>query len=156
MNIRRWLAFGACTSALGCYPSVQATPLNAPTQPLTPRATEAVQVYSSTLPARPHQDVAIIQVHQDDGRGLAAMIEKARHLAGEMGCDAIFITSADRHASAPPGSGWALILADTELLYATCLEWLGPPPPAALATTPPPPIAVVAATAPTPAAPVKR
>ena len=155
MNIRHWLAFGVCTSALGCGPFVQATPLNAPTHPLTPRATEAVEVYSSTLPARPHQDVAIIQASESEAQGLAAMLDKIREKAGQMGCDAIFVTGTGEHVGAPRGTAWALFDASADLLYATCIEWLGPPAPAAVATTPPAPATVVAV-APTPAAPVTR
>jgi len=137
MNIRHWLAFGACTSALSCGPFVETTALNAPTHPLTPRATEAVEVYSSTLPARPHQDVAIIQASESDPLGLAARLEKIREKAGEMGCDAIFITGTGEHVGAPAGSALALLDPSSDLLYATCIQWLGPAAPAGLAATPP-------------------
>jgi hypothetical protein len=149
---RHWVVFGACASALGCGSLVLATPLNAPTHPLTPRAKEAVEVYSSTLPARPHQDVAILQISQSGSGSLAAMLDKLRKKAGEMGCDAIFITGTGEHVGAPSGTAWALIDPSSDLLYATCIEWLGPPAPATLTTTPPA-TTTMAATAPTPPAP---
>lgn len=83
---------------------------------------------------------------------MAGLIDKARQKAAQMGCNAIFITGADKHPGAPPGSGWALFVADSELLYATCVEWLEPPAPVTVATTLPAPI-TVSATAHTPVAP---
>jgi hypothetical protein len=136
MIVRHCLAFSACTVALGCGPMVQTTPLNAPTHPLTPRPTESVEVYSSTLPARPHQDVALIQAQESDALGLSAMLQKIREEAAQMGCDAVFIKGTGTHVGAPPGSGWALLDPSADRLYATCIEWLDAPVPAPQAMSP--------------------
>ena len=147
MNIRYWLGFALSTSALGCGTFLETTALNAPPRPLTPRPAETVEVYSSTLPLRPHQDVAIIRA-QSDNYGLARALEDARKRAGEMGCDAIFITSVSQHPNAPPDAPLALLAGNANLLYATCIVWLAPSGAEVPALAAASPAAVVAAPAP--------
>jgi hypothetical protein len=127
----------------GCGTFVNAAALNAPPRPLTPRPADAVEVYSSSPPAKAHVDVAIIQADQINRMSeaeLPEMIAKLREKAGEMGCDAIFISGASERAGA---SGDAhLFDPGSHLLMATCIEYLEPNPlpvavPAAAVPLPP-------------------
>jgi hypothetical protein len=112
----------------GCGTFVQATALNAPPRPLNPRPAAAVEVYSSSPPAQAHVDVALIQADQINGMNaeLPEMIAKIREKAGQMGCDAIFISGASERAGA--GGDAHLIDPGSHLLMATCIAYLEPVP----------------------------
>jgi len=85
------LTLGLSLAPSGCGTFVSQTPLNPAPRPLAPRPAQAVEVFSSAPPARPHVDVALLQVSQNDQRGTEVMIQTVRERAGEMGCDAIFL-----------------------------------------------------------------
>ena len=55
---------GIVALAGGCGTFVKATALNPAPHVLTPRQYEAVVVFSSGAPARPHVDVALLEVEQ--------------------------------------------------------------------------------------------
>jgi hypothetical protein len=123
----------------GCGTFVEATTLNAPPRALTPRPADAVEVYSSSPPAKPHVDVALIQADQINGSQveLPEMIAKMREKAGQMGCDAIFISGESERAGAP-GDAYLFDPGSHQLL-ATCIAYLEPTPvPAGSAVTAPP------------------
>jgi hypothetical protein len=128
-QIRFYLGFAVGACALGgCGTFVQATALNAPPRPLSPRPADAVEVYSSSPPAKAHVDVALIQADQINGMNaeLPEMIAKIREKAGQMGCDAIFISGASERAGA--GGDAHLIDPGSHLLLATCIAYLEPAP----------------------------
>ena len=128
----------------GCGTFVQAAPLNAPPRALSPRPADAVEVYSSSPPAQAHVDVALIQAEQINGMSepeLPEMIAKLREKAGQMGCDAIFISGVSERAGADGDA--RLIDPGSHLLMATCIAYLEPkpvPPALPAAAAPPPPI----------------
>jgi hypothetical protein len=112
----------------GCGTFVEATALNAPPRTLSPRAADAVEVYSSSPPAKPHVDVALIQADQINGMQveLPEMIAKLREKAGQMGCDAIFISGESERAGAPGDAH--LFDPGSHQLLATCVAYLEPTP----------------------------
>jgi hypothetical protein len=139
MEIRNYLALSACALAAGCGTYAEATPLNAPPRALNPRAAETVEVYASSPPSEPHVDVAIIRVDQTVGaphEGLDTMVAELREKAGQMGCDALFISGASERAGVPPGDVLNLLDPGSHLLMATCIAYLAPKPPPLAARTP--------------------
>lgn len=141
-QIRFCLALVSSAVVLGgCGTFVEATALNAPPRALSPRPAYAVEVYSSSPPAQAHVDVALIQANQINGMNaeLPEMIAKLREKAGQMGCDAIFISGASERAGAPGDAH--LFDPGSHLLLATCIAYLEPRPipvalPAAVAAPP--------------------
>jgi hypothetical protein len=78
-------------AAVGCGTFVTYTPLNRTPRPLAPRPAASVELFSSAAPSRPHVDVALLEVEQNDRQGNAVMVQTLRERAGTMGCDAVFI-----------------------------------------------------------------
>jgi hypothetical protein len=76
-----------------CGPWVSATALNPSPRMLSSRSAKSVDVYSSGPPARPHVDVALLEVGKgDDGSsGTSEMIERLRQKAADMGCDGVVV-----------------------------------------------------------------
>jgi hypothetical protein len=112
----------------GCGTFAETTPLNAPPHALSPRPPEDVEVYSSSPPAKAHVDLALIQVDQRNGTtaDMAEMVAKVREQAGQMGCDAIFVSGASERAGASGGAH--LLDPGSHLLLATCIAYLEPTP----------------------------
>ncbi|HEX3854770.1 MAG TPA: hypothetical protein VHW01_27605 [Polyangiaceae bacterium] len=140
VHIRFCLALVSIAVVGGCGTFVEATALNAPPRALTPRPADAVEVYSSSPPAKAHLDVALIQADQINGTNaqLPEMVAKLREKAGQMGCDAIFISGASERAGAPGDAH--LFDPGSHLLLATCVAYLEPTPiPAHSAVTVAPP-----------------
>src|SRR5450432_1837126 len=81
MQVKVDFAFAVGVLVLaGCGTFVEATALNAPPRTLSPRPADAVEVYSSSPPAKAHIDVALIQADQINGMQveLPEMIAKLR------------------------------------------------------------------------------
>lgn len=127
--------------ALGCGTFVESTPLNAPPRPMIPREPESVEVYSSSAPTRPHVDVALLEVTQTDSfneQSAALMLRRLREKAGEMGCDAVFISGRSERDGEPLDSDFALLDPGSRSLHATCMVYTGAVPPSEqLANSPP-------------------
>ena len=149
MNIRSWLGVGVCVGLFGCDIVVDTTPLNEPPHALAPRSKEAVEVFSSVLPSRPHQDIALIQA--EDVKDVAVVIDAMRARAGEMGCDAIFISGLNQRPAAT-GGGLAWLAGTLHSVSATCVVWLASPNTAAVAASASVPAARPAAPSPRAAA----
>ncbi|HEY4187634.1 MAG TPA: hypothetical protein VGP07_21330 [Polyangia bacterium] len=96
-------------------PSVIETPLNPSPRRLMQRPADAVEVYSSTPPSRPHVDLALLEVDQYEGQGSPVMVQVLRERAGAMGCDAVFIGEARTRGSG--GSLSATCVVYTNVVY---------------------------------------
>ena len=123
----RVLALGLVCVACGLETSV--TTVNAPPRPLSKRAPESVEVYTSSPPERPHVDVAILEVVEESGSSefdTGEMLARLRQLAGDNGCDAIHVSGALNR-----GPGAEVLLTDypasREGLAATCLVFTDAP-----------------------------
>jgi hypothetical protein len=104
----------------GCGTWVTAVPLNPPPRPLTPRTYDAVEVFSSAPPARPHVDVALLKVDQSntlDDQPRELMIQRLREQAGAMGCDAVFLGATQELAPPDLFSSGARTMAATCIVY---------------------------------------
>jgi hypothetical protein len=134
-----WVLLGVVVFYAGCAPpTVETTPLNAAPRPVVARPARSVEIYASSPPTRPHVDVALLRADQsnhetDTQRLVQALAERA----GELGCDALFISgAAQRPSSAPdlyfldPGS---------RILLGTCIAYLPQSPTAAPASPSGPP-----------------
>ncbi len=74
----------------GCAPQFFAAELNAPPRPMASRPVEAVEVYSSEPPTRPHVDVREIQVTLAVNAA-GTLVDALRSEAAREGCDAIYL-----------------------------------------------------------------
>jgi hypothetical protein len=115
----------------GCGTFVEFTPINSPPHLLSPRSPESVEMLSSGSPARPHVDVALLEVEQthsfnEEGTGL--MIRRLREQAAAMGCDAVVLGGVTDHQGAQPGSGWDLLDPGSTKRQATCVVYDDPEP----------------------------
>jgi len=84
----------------GCGTFVDFTPINEPPHPLQPRSSASVEVFSSGPPARPHVDVALVEVEQTrslNEQGTGLMIQRMREQAAAIGCDAIVLRGVTDH-----------------------------------------------------------
>lgn len=117
------------TPLAGCGTYATATPLNEPPHPMTPRAPETVEVFSSGPPPRAHADVALLEVEQYDrfDGGTPKILAELRKKAAEMGCDAVVIGARSERDGAQPGSGWDLLDPGSRTLHATCILYTAPP-----------------------------
>jgi hypothetical protein len=101
------LAVALAGSLSGCaHHAVHYTPLFAPPHPLAPRPVEKVELYLATPPARPHVDVGMLQVEMyafPNDKTAPAIVQQMfallKQKAAQVGCDAVLVTSIDRHAS---------------------------------------------------------
>jgi len=109
----------------GCGTSVAITPTNTPQAPLRPRTAERVEVFATGIPARPYQEVAMIEARQSSQYSThdqSAVIAELRKAAGQHGCDAIIV-----NGSADQVGGGANDTAVSTLkgYRATCIVWTG-------------------------------
>jgi hypothetical protein len=111
--------------------------LNAPPHPLVPRSAQSVEIYSSSPPTRPHVDVALLHA---DGGNLAGdtpqIVQSLAERAGQLGCDALFISGASQR----PGAPGDLYLFDpgSRQLLGTCIAYLPQSPANSLTVGPAP------------------
>jgi len=135
---RIYIALGITFLASGCgMASVETTSLNTAPHPLLQRPAQAVEIYSSSPPVRAHVDIALLRAHQSNYEaGTPAMVQALAERAGQLGCDALFISGGTERAGAP-GSAY-LFDPGEHALFGTCIVYLTQPT-AADANTPPPP-----------------
>ena len=115
----------------GCGTFVDFTPINDPPHPLRARSAASVEVLSSGAPARPHVDVALVEVEQTHSlneQGTGLMIQRMREQAAAIGCDAIVLNGVTDHQGAQPGSGWDLVDPGATKREATCVVYDDPEP----------------------------
>jgi hypothetical protein len=99
------LAVALAAPLSGCLPpEVYYTPVVKPPHPLAPRPVATVDVYLVTPPARPHVDVGIVQVvvsgDFDQGAQVVdTLLQLVKEKAAAVGCDAVLVTSIDRHGA---------------------------------------------------------
>lgn len=92
----RWpLWFLLITASLlgGCGPTFEAIQINRPPHKLHARQPRSVRMFASP-PARPHVDVAILQVAQldlIDGDDRVGILREMRARAAEIGCDGVVL-----------------------------------------------------------------
>ncbi|HEY0466739.1 MAG TPA: hypothetical protein VGC79_21175 [Polyangiaceae bacterium] len=112
--------------------SVETTHLNAPPHPLVSRPAQSVEIFASAAPTRPHVDVALLRA---DGGSYAddtqKMLQSLTERAGQLGCDALFISGASHR----PGAPGDLYLFDpgSRQLLGTCMVYLPQSPASAFA-----------------------
>jgi hypothetical protein len=123
-----------------CGTSVSETYLDGPQGTPIPRARRSVHIYASGPPARPHRDVAILEVQQTHGfndQGTDLMIDRLRGRAAELGCDGVVIGGIRERDGFPPSSGFYLLDPGATTLHGTCIVFTDQAP-AATATNPVP------------------
>ena len=116
----------------GCGTYADFTPINEPPHALRPRSARSVEVLASGAPARPHVDVAIVEVeqtHSFNAQGTGLMIQRLRQQAAAIGCDAIVLGGVTDHQGARPGSGWSLLDPGSTKRQATCVVYDDEPSP---------------------------
>jgi hypothetical protein len=113
-----WLCFG-------CGLDTSVTTVNQPPRQLFKKTPESVEVYTSSPPARPHVDLAILEVVEQAGSSefdTGEMLAKLRQLAADHGCDAIHVSGTLNR-----GPGVDALLTDypasREGLAATCIVY---------------------------------
>jgi hypothetical protein len=129
------LILGLCVVLTGCGTWVTDTQINLAPHALFPRGYESVEVFSSVPPARPHVDVALLQVDQMnamDEHLRELMVQRLRERAGAMGCDAVFI-GATQERAAPD-----LLTSGSRTMSATCIVYSQPGDRGAAPPPPPP------------------
>lgn len=80
--------------ALGCGVNVNYVPLNKPPRPMSPRAPESVDLYTTSRPARPHVDVGMIEAQQESAYSQASpaeIVANMRASAAGAGCDGLVL-----------------------------------------------------------------
>jgi hypothetical protein len=114
----------------GCGLDVSVTSVNSPPRQLWKKAPESVEVYTSSPPARPHVDVAILEVVEQSGSAefdTGEMLAKLRQVAADHGCDAIHVSGTLNR-----GPGFDELFTDhpaaREGLSATCIVYTDAPP----------------------------
>jgi len=114
--------------ASGCVlSSVETTRLNAAPRPLVARPARSVEIYSSSPPTRPHVDVALLRADQANfGTDTPAMLQSLAERAGELGCDALFVSGASERAASR--GDLSLFDPGSHNLFATCIAYLPPSP----------------------------
>jgi hypothetical protein len=145
----------ACTVLIfsACGTSVTETYLNGPPGTTVPRGRHSVRIYASGPPARPHTDVAILQVEQSHGlgeQGLDIMLDRLRTRAAQLGCDGVVVGGIRERDGFPAGTAFYLLDPGATTLHGTCIVFARPP---SAAKRPPPPPAPPAASAPAPSEP---
>lgn len=117
-------------SALGCGVETSVVWLRAPPQQMAKKSPAMVDVYSSSPPARPHVDVAIIEVAElhDSAASVKELIDALKVAAAEQGCDAIHITGVVNKGPELFASEFS---SDREGVVATCLVYTAEPDPSA-------------------------
>jgi len=128
------LLLGLLVCAASCaLSSVETTLLNAPPHPLVARPARSVEIYASSAPTRPHVDVALLRADQANfGTDTARMVQSLAERAGELGCDALYVSGASERAAAR--GDWALLDPGSHNLFGTCIAYLPESPTEALPT----------------------
>lgn len=131
-----WALLGIAICAAGCVgATVETTHLNEAPHPLVPRSTQSVEIYSSAPPTRPHVDVALLRADQGNYEAdTARMVQALAERAGQLGCDALFISGASERPGAP-GNAY-LFDPGSRALLGTCIVYRAQPPEVALAAPP--------------------
>jgi hypothetical protein len=127
-DMRKAMAALVLFLAGGCGTFVSSTMINPAPWPMVPRAPEAVELYASSPPSRPHVDVAVLecqQTHSLNEEGTALMIRTLRERAGAMGCDAVFLGNVTDHQGSD-----AIFDPASTIRQATCVVYTDVPPPA--------------------------
>jgi hypothetical protein len=125
--------------AAGCISSVETTHLNTPPHPMLARPARSVEIYSSSPPTRPHVDVALLRADRANySTDTPRMVQSLAERAGQLGCDALFISGAAHR----PSSSKDLYFLDpgSNILFGTCIAYL-PQAQAGHAAIAPPPAA---------------
>jgi hypothetical protein len=115
-----------------CGPWVNATALNPSPRTLSSRSAGSVDVYSSGPPARPHVDVALLEVGKgdDNSGGTSQMIQTLRQKAADMGCDGVVVggmTTRARSGHVPFDFGDRTVHGTCIVYKIDALEAEGPP-----------------------------
>jgi len=133
-----WVLLGIAVSGLGCVTSfVETTRLNAAPRPLVPRPARSVEIYASSPPTRPHVDVALLRASQPNyGIDTPRMVQSLAERAGQLGCDALFISGASERSGAR--GDMHLLDPGSQHLLATCIAYHPQSPSEALAASGPP------------------
>jgi len=128
-----WALSGMVFCASGCaLSSVETTRLNAAPRPLAARPARSVEIYSSSPPTRPHVDVALLRADQANfGTDTPAMLRSLAERAGELGCDALFVSGASERSASR--ADFSIVDPGSHNLFATCIAYLPPSPTDALA-----------------------
>jgi len=107
----------------GCMPTVETVHLNAAPRPLQPRPARAVEVYASAPPVRPHVDIALLRADQSNyGTDTPLIVKALAERAGQMGCDALFISGSAERAGLS-GKGY-LFDPGSRVLMGVCIAYL--------------------------------
>jgi hypothetical protein len=117
---------GLVLLASSCVPSsVETTPLNAAPRPLVARPAASVEIFASSPPTRPHVDVALLRADGGSAGDMPEMVKSLTDRAGQLGCDALFISGAGER----PGAPGDLYLFDpgSRQLHGTCVVYLPRP-----------------------------
>jgi hypothetical protein len=148
MVVMRSLRLASAIVALllsACGTSVSETYVNDPPATMVPRSHRSVRIYASGPPARPHMDVAILEVVQDHGlneQGLDIMLDHLRARAAQMGCDGVVVGGIRERDGVPPGNAFYLLDPGATTLHGTCIVFTSkpsPPAPSRPAMAAPPP-----------------
>jgi hypothetical protein len=106
-----------------CGTSVRYTPLYR-TRVIEPRPASEVDVFLSEPPRRPHRDVGLLEAEQESefsDDGTREMLAELRKVAGDRGCDAIFVKGLGSNAKS------VLWISDTttstKTVTASCIEY---------------------------------
>ena len=118
-----WVLLGIGLCASGCVgATVETTRLNEAPHPLVSRPAQSVEIYSSAPPTRPHVDVALLRADQGNYEAdTPRMVQALAERAGQLGCDALFISGASERAGAP-GSAY-LFDPGSRALLGTCIAY---------------------------------
>ena len=120
------VVLGLAVGASGCVTYVEATRLNHAPRPMVARPAESVEIYASSPPTRPHVDVALLRADQSNwDTDTSRMVQALAKRAGELGCDALFLSGASERAGAP-GKGYA-IDPGSRILLGTCIAYVPQP-----------------------------
>ena len=131
LNMVRSVAFSLyLLSTSGCGVETSVVWLRVPPHRMAKRSPAFVDVYSSSPPARPHVEVAIIEVAEQSGSvaSLSELFDALRLAAAEQGCDAIHVTGVVNKGPEIMASEFST---DREGVVATCLVYTAEPDPSA-------------------------
>jgi len=119
-----WVRLGIALFASGCaIPTVETVRLNAAPRPMQARPARAVEVYASTPPVRPHVDIALLRANQSNyASDTPRLVQALAERAGEMGCDALFISGSTERAGL---TGDAYLLdPGSRILLGVCMAYV--------------------------------
>jgi len=130
-----WALVGMVFFASGCVgSSVETTRLNAAPRPLVSRPPQSVEIYASSAPTRAHVDIALLRANQGNFEtDTPAMVQSLAERAGELGCDALFISGASERPGGVPPDAFYLIDPGSHALIGTCIVYVPQPATAGLA-----------------------